>query len=171
MDDTWMFQCLQVVNGWCNAGRPMDKSWKNRTVYPPRYFAGFIVVKRKGKPFKVEFFNAPIIPISPYEARIYCGAPGSCFYEDACQEFEDLNNVEVLEIQYAISVYDAAKKGYTVERFNHPFKGDNNTKLYFEGDHLSIRTTNGDPVYGRYKVNRILDDVTNCEVPVTQFIS
>jgi len=149
----------------------MDKSWKNRTVYPPRYFAGFVSVKRKGRPIKVEFFNAPIIPISAFEARIYCGAPGSAFYEDGVQEFADLNNLEVVEIQYAISVYDAAKGGYTVERFNHPFKGDKNTRLFFEGDHLAIRTINGDPVYGKYKANRILDDVTQCDVPVTQFIS
>lgn len=152
-------------------GRNMDKNWKNRTVYPPRYFAGHITVKRKGRPLKVEFFNAPIIPVSAYESRIFCGAPGCPFYEESVQEFSDLHNLEVIEIQYAISVYDAAKGGYTVEKFNHPFKGDGDTKVRFEGDHLSIKTVGGDPVYGIYKVNKILDDVTGCDVPVTQFIS
>jgi hypothetical protein len=148
----------------------MANNWRNRTVYPPRYFAGHITVKRKGSPLKIEFFNAPIIPVSAFESRIYCGMPGSCFYEEGAQEFSDIHNLEVMEIQYAISVYDGKLKGYTVEKFNHPFQAGN-TRIHFQGDHLSIKTKDGSPVYGTFKVNKILDDVSECDVPVTQFIS
>ena len=148
----------------------MADNWRKRTVYPPRYFAGHITLKRKGKPLKVEFFNAPILPVSAFEARIYCGLPGSPFYEEGAQEFADLHNLEAMEIQYAISIYDAKQGGYTVEKFNHPFI-PGNTRLHFQGDHLAIRTKDGSPVYGTFKVNKILDDVSDCDVPVTQFIS
>ncbi len=147
----------------------MANSWRKHTVYPPRYFAGHITVKRDARPVRVEFFNAPIIPISPKEARIFCGAPDSCFYDEGIAEFANLHGAVLVDIQYAISVYDAARKGYEVEKFNHPFS--KKTVILYRGDYLSIVRPDGGDIYGVYDVNEVLDNVTACDVPVTQFIS
>jgi hypothetical protein len=150
----------------------MKNSWRICTVHAPRYFAGHIVYfdNKTKEEKKIEFFNCPIIPKSLQSALLLPGAKGSPFYTDF-REFEHLNCSRILEIQYAISVFDRSKDTYVVEKFNHKFEPSKLSMIYVSANGIVLRTSGKTRLYKQYNVNEVMDGVSWANVPILQFIS
>lgn len=147
----------------------MSRSRASQKVYPPRYFTGHVTLTDGRRTTRVEFFNCVQIPMSPKECRLFPAVPGDPFYGTAARTLRKFDGWKLVDIQYAISVFDREKGGHRIEKFNHPFEGD--TRFIVLDDHVSIQCPDGSDVYKDYKVNEVMDDVSDCDVPVTQFIS
>jgi hypothetical protein len=143
----------------------MRKSWRDMTVYAPRYFAGHIVIGDS----KIEFFNCLMIPRGPTECLLLPGTEESPFYSDF-HLYQPIDCEKISEIQYAISVYDRNKDRYMVEKFNHKFKKTPSTFIRVKKTGIHIETVST-PLYKQYNVNQVMDGVTWCNVPILQFVS
>ncbi len=147
----------------------MPRKHTGPQVYPPRYFTGHITLTRNGKSTtRVKFFNCVQVPISEKECWLFPAMPGDPFYQ-AADNLQKFDGWKLIDIQYAISVFDQGKRGHRIEKFNHPFETD--TVLLVHDRHLSIMTVNGDDLYKTYKINDVMDEVSPNEVPILQFIS
>lgn len=147
----------------------MSRKRAEPQVYPPRYFTGHVTLTDGRRETRVRFFNCVQIPMSAKECRLFPAFPGDPFYGSAAKTLAKFDGWKLVDIQYAISVFDRAKGGHRIEKFNHPFEGD--TRFIVHDDFISIQCPDGSDVYKDYKVNEVLDEVTDCDVPVTQFIS
>lgn len=147
----------------------MSRARAAQKVYPPRYFTGHVTLTDGRRKTRVEFFNCVQIPISAKEARLFPAFPGSPFYGEAAKSLKKFDGWLLVDIQYAISVFDRVKGGHRIEKFNHPFERE--THFIVHDDHVSIMCADGGDVYKDYKVNEVMDEVSACDTPVTQFIS
>jgi hypothetical protein len=147
----------------------MSRARAAQKVYPPRYFTGHVTLTDGKRSRRVEFFNCVQIPISAKEARLFPAFPGSPFYGEAADSLRKFDGWRLVDVQYAISVFDRAKSGHRIEKFNHPFETD--TRFIVHDDYVSIMCPDGSDVYKDYKVNEVMDEVSENDVPITQFIS
>jgi len=149
--------------------RPMPRKTAGPQVYPPRYFTGHITVTRNGKTTtRIRFGNCVQVPISDKECWLFPAMPGDPYYA-AAADLAKFDGWKLVDIQYAISVFDQGKRGHRIEKFNHPFETD--TVLTVHDTHLCIQTLNGDDLYKTYKINDVMDEVSSNDVPILQFIS
>lgn len=147
----------------------MPRKRTGSNVYPPRYFTGHITLTRNGKSTsRLQFENCVQIPISDKECWLFPAMPGEPFYQ-AAAELRKFDGWKLIDIQYAISVFDHGKRGHRIEKFNHPFESD--TVLTVHDHFLSIMTLDGSDLYATYKINDVMDEVSPNEVPILQFIS
>jgi len=147
----------------------MPRKHSGPEVYPPRYFTGHVTVSRNGKSTtRIKFFNCVQVPISERECWLFPAMPGDPFYQ-AAADLQKFDGWQLIDIQYAISVFDPKKKGHRIEKFNHPFETD--TRLIVNEHYLSIVTLDGGDIYKTYKINDVMDEVSENDVPILQFIS
>ncbi len=149
----------------------MAESWWRQTVYPPRYFCGFLVVQglrtRRSNPKleRIELIDAPIIPLSPTVAAIFFGERGGCYYSRIGTEKTKI----VHEIQYAISVMDG--ESVRVEKFNHAFEDPRNVRCAYREGIQMIYTHGRMPLYKEFPISEIFDGFRGVARPVLQFIA
>ena len=148
----------------------MANKTAERTVYPPRYFVGFVDLHPRsgGERRRLRFYNAVLIPLSLHHAALFTGAPGSPYYRDGMNRLLRPGWLE--EIQYAISCYDARTDSYQVEKFNHKFAPET-ALLEKRGSGWLISTAARQSLFRTYRIDDVLDNMAPCVLPVIQFIA
>lgn len=155
----------------CMAGRvalrgvSMAANWWSQTVNPPRYFLGFLVVQRGRQAHRIDFIDAPILPLNPHCAAVFSAGRGDAYY--SCHAVR--RPLRVLEIQYAISVLNARRGTVQVEKFNHPFESP--TLIGMLDGLTCIYTEGGGPLYDTFPLGDVLDDYRGERRKVLQFIA
>lgn len=143
----------------------MASNWWSQTVYPPRYFLGFLTVQRGARAQRIDFIDAPIIPLNAHCAAVFSAGRGSAFYSAHVTR----RPMRVLEIQYAISVLNAKRGTVQVEKFNHPFE---TPTLFGPLDGLTcLYTEDGSALYDTYRLGDVLDNYRGERRRVLQFIA
>jgi hypothetical protein len=148
----------------------MANKTAGNTVYPPRYFAGWVILRpqKGGDALRVSFGNAPLLPLDAGCALIYPGTRDSAFYS-AWLHAQKFPTGSVSVIQYAISVYDAGKDRYLVEKFNHKFVDAAGTVMERRGDALML-TAQRD-LFRVYRADEVMRGLPRSRTPVVQFIA
>lgn len=85
--------------------------------FPPRYFAGWAVLEKRGHHRKVVFGSAIMIPATDALALIYPANAAGYFTQIGPGESGRLRQIE-----YAISVTNADGSEVLTEKFSHEFK-------------------------------------------------
>lgn len=147
--------------------RTRGAGWWKQTVYPPRYFCGFLkLANHRGAARQVDFIDAPMIPLDRQTCALFMGERGRCFYSSKLTG----HRFNVLEIQYAISVMDTGRDMVRVEKFNHVFKHPGKVVLETRGGMTTIRMTAGN-LYDTYTLGEVFDNFGGVSRPVLQFIA
>lgn len=139
-----------------------------KQVYPPRYFAGFVELEPWGgaAPVRVDFRNAPLVPLDETCGLLFPGTRDSAFYS-AAEHAANFPGGWLTRVQYAISVYDDRSGSYFVERFNHPFR-PRTTTIKRVGDVVRISASR---LFLVQRVDETLTGLEGSAVPVVQFCS
>lgn len=145
----------------------MVRNWWQQTVYPPRYYVGFLVVRRGRAAEQIDLIDAPLLPLDAHTAALFCGTRDSCYYSARFTP----RPLVLLEIQYAISVLDPARGRVRVEKFNHRFEREGDTVVETTGGLTRLRTKSGRPLYRSYRLDEVLDHLDGHRRPVLQFIA
>ncbi len=143
----------------------MAKSWWSQTVNPPRYFLGFLTVQHGRRAQRIDFIDAPIIPLNAHCAAVFSAVRGGTYYSAHVTR----RPMRVLEIQYAISVLNTGRGTVQVEKFNHPFETPTMFGLL---DGLTcLYTEHGGRLYDEYPLGDVLDNYRGERRRVLQFIA
>lgn len=137
-------------------------------LYPPRYFVGWLELRRPdGRVSRLEFDNAILVPARTTRAYIYCGDRETPFYGDALGRRSPRG--VLIRIQYAISVLDVTK-GPVIEKYNHPFAHP--CWLTREEDCLMLYAPERAPyaLMASYTLNEVMPEAGPSSLPVMQFV-
>lgn len=131
---------------------------------PARYFPGFVVVEFQGIASKWVFTGGIMIPVSHREAMIY-EFDGGPFVQRVDQ---DLRGV-VLEIQYAISIFDTKENGSVIAKYNHPF--DLPVRIRPVGDRGGYSLRCKSRLFLSYPAPDVMPEAAGCPHKVVQFVA
>ena len=143
----------------------MASNWWQQTVNPPRYFLGFLVVQQGRDARRIDFIDAPIMPLNPHVAAVFSAVRGGTYYSTHVTR----RPLRVLEIQYAISVLNSKRGTVQVEKFNHPFE---TPTLFGMLDGITcLHTERGNRLYDTFPLGDVLDGYRGERRKVLQFIA
>lgn len=149
----------------------MGRQQAGEAVYPPRYFTGFVVIRpeRSRGPVRVSFANAPWLPLNLHEAIICPGTRESPWYS-AHENAWNFPGGKLLEIQYAISVFNARTGRARIEKFNHPFDHPEAVTIARSGEGIYLRA-HGRPLFRVYPLGEVMPRCGTNACRVVQFIA
>ena len=143
----------------------MASNWWQQSVFPPRYFLGFLVVERGRQAQRIDFIDAPIIPLNAHVAAVFSAVRGGTYYSAHAVR----RPLRVLEIQYAISILNPKRGTVQVEKFNHPFE---TPTLFGMLDGITcLHTQRGNPLYETFPIGDVMDNQRGERRKVLQFIA
>lgn len=139
----------------------MARNWWSQTVYPPRYFCGFLETRTR----RIEMIDAPIIPLSGRVAAIIHAERGGTYYRTDLARGRPRT---ITAIQYAISVVDPRRGRLHIEKFRHEFEGECLFGMV-EGC-ACLHMADGSALYERFPLGEVFDRFGGVTRPVLQFV-
>lgn len=134
------------------------RDWK-----PPRYFAGFVTVEHEGRMSKWVFSGGIMIPTGGHECLIYefDGGPFAARTDPRLTGY-------LLEIQYAISIYEVKGGGSFIHKYNHPFE----LPVRIQPHRRNVyRIHTKSRLYKSFPAAQVMPEAKGCPHTVVQFVA
>lgn len=139
-------------------------NWTN-SIYPARYFVGYIIVKDGVSDRRFDCENAPMLPLNPRRAIFFPNSFRSPFYGRSRSHVDGV----IKEIQYAISSWDEKNQIYGVQKFNHRFRRAVIMMLR-DGGYILEPAAPATKLFAEYKLNALSEQFSS-PMPCVQFIA
>lgn len=146
---------------WVQVDGIMARNWWSQTVYPPRYFCGFLETHTR----RIELIDAPIVPLSRKVAAIIHAERGGCYYKTDLARGRPRR---IGAIQYAISVVDPKRGRMRIEKFRHEFEGPCDFRMV-DGCACLVMA-DGSDLYAPFPLGEVFDRFGGVTRPVLQFV-